>query len=326
MSASIDSLQPSPGNSGPAPGATPPINVVPDSPPGPDLDRHPLSIAWGDMPRHAFAALVDSVGSSANAVEVTLFGGQVLDGWHRYQAALSVGASISFTAYTGVDPVAFVIQANGTRRHLSATQRAAAMIRCYEWRRRGRPTKSAQWAEYQENSTVPAEQDIAYATGLSLRSVQRLKAAERAGLGGRVISGELTARKADQLANPTQANGNGRKIANKSVELRRTTTERDDLVREVIAKGQRISELKSELDIMRERNAFLIWLILTLMISTGESRQSGDSGREQHHIPTPPKQLRLFEDEAGPSPIDECALRGMERTAFGADPDDRVTE
>ena len=103
----------------------------------PDLTRHPLSAFWPDMPVDDFTALVASVAEHGIREPIVLLDGMVLDGWHRYRAATEAGQPIRSTKYTGDDPVSFVIDANGHRRHLTAEQKAACVLQVREWAPRG---------------------------------------------------------------------------------------------------------------------------------------------------------------------------------------------
>ena len=292
----------------PEPGNGSSTRDSPTSSSAPTLERHPLSAAWGDMRQNEFAELVDSIGSSGEGVDVILFDGQVLDGWHRYQAALSTNAPIAWTEYQGHDPISFVITANGTRRHLSATQRAAAMIRCYEWRTRGRPKKSAQRADNSEtDSPVATDRDIAQATGLSLRSVQRLKMAERVGFGDRVIRGELTARQAERLVNPNPDTAKTHRKDELATDLHRTKSERDQLINELIEKGERISELESETRELRDQNQHLLMIICSMPIESGIPAKKTRLTKKQEPLAESNVQMKMFEDDSEPGSVNASA-------------------
>ena len=66
----------------------------------------------------------------------------MLDGWHRYRAALSLNRvhELAFTPWeeTEGDPVAFVSARNIERRHLSASQRAQIVVEINGWLEKGR--------------------------------------------------------------------------------------------------------------------------------------------------------------------------------------------
>ena len=56
--------------------------------------------------------------------------GGIVDGWHRYQAALLAGVEPIFEEFDGDadDALRFVMRANGDRRHLNEGQKAAAAV------------------------------------------------------------------------------------------------------------------------------------------------------------------------------------------------------
>jgi len=99
--------------------------------------RHPLSAAWGDMPQAEFSAMVDDVEKRGQLEHIVLFGGLVLDGWHRYRACVECGIAPMVREFNGGDALTFVISANALRRHQTPEQRAAAVLACVELRRAG---------------------------------------------------------------------------------------------------------------------------------------------------------------------------------------------
>ena len=102
------------------------------------LERHPLSAIWGDMPNDQYQGLVDSIRESGDLMaEVRTLDGMVLDGWHRYRAALDAGVQPLIVPWSGDDPVGYVIKKNALRRHLTAGQRSICVARCYDWAEMG---------------------------------------------------------------------------------------------------------------------------------------------------------------------------------------------
>jgi ParB-like nuclease domain len=88
------------------------------------LKRHPLSADLPAMPAGEFAALVDDIKAHGQRVPVTVFEGQVLDGWHRYRACVELGLSPTLEKFTGTvkKAAAFVVSLNVRRRHLDTGQ------------------------------------------------------------------------------------------------------------------------------------------------------------------------------------------------------------
>ncbi len=102
--------------------------------------RHALSTLWGVLPDAEYDQLVASVRQQGLADPViTLFEGEVLDGWHRVNAAVEAGRAdeLVYQEFTGDDPIAYVIARNARRRHLTVAQRAGIVVACYEWRPHG---------------------------------------------------------------------------------------------------------------------------------------------------------------------------------------------
>lgn len=74
-----------------------------------ELERHPLSQVWGDIPEDEFLQLVASADTDGFAEpRITVYERQILDGWHRYPAArrLSMLGELEFEEYDGDDPAA----------------------------------------------------------------------------------------------------------------------------------------------------------------------------------------------------------------------------
>ena len=161
------------------------------------LERHPLSAAWGDMSEAEYAKMVQNVREHGVIDPVIkTMADQVLDGWYRYRAARDAGKEgLIMSEYTGPDPVDFVISRNRHRRHLTAGQIASCVVKCEEWRERGRnweplvgatqgySADSAEWVESERITPARTAQQVADDYGLSVRNVEAAKTIERAGLG-----------------------------------------------------------------------------------------------------------------------------------------------
>ena len=100
--------------------------------------------------------------------------GEILDGWHRYRAALDAGVEPDFEPfYAEVDGTAegLVVDKNLYRRHLSKGERARILVEVYEWRGHGDRSKDA---------TAPTNAELAEKGGVSERTIARAKAEKRA--------------------------------------------------------------------------------------------------------------------------------------------------
>lgn len=127
--------------------------------------------------------------------EITLFDGQVLDGWHRYQGCLIAGVKPRYSEYTGDDPGGFARSKNGTGRFDTPSMRAMAIVKINAWNERCRlADKPAPGAGLSEKPKT--EKEMASEAGVSERTIRHAKTAEKNGLGDAVLSGEISAKAA----------------------------------------------------------------------------------------------------------------------------------
>lgn len=175
------------------------------------MKQHPLSSAFPSMPDTDFSALVTDIEQFGQRESGIVLDGMVLDGWHRYRATEQLGIQFNYVEFEdehpGTDPVAFVLSRNAFRRHLSASQRAAAFVACTNWRHAGRKAQeSAPGATLGEESEKPAPgaalttAEMAKAAHVSERTIRQAKAAERVGLGAAVRDGAVSAKQAATVA------------------------------------------------------------------------------------------------------------------------------
>ena len=162
--------------------------------------QHPLSSAYPAMPAADFADLVSDIRAHGQHDVATIYEGMVLDGWHRYRACEEIGIPCRVEEFAGSDPAAFVIAKNGRRRHLTESQRAAAIVSVRQWR----PADSTGGASHRctgdtchPSATVA---QMAVEANVNERTIQRAKRAHEAGLGEAVRDGRISANKAAEIA------------------------------------------------------------------------------------------------------------------------------
>lgn len=129
--------------------------------------QHPLSAAFPAMSADDFQALKDSIETIGVQNPVTLLDGMVIDGWHRYTAAMELGMACPTVELGDVDPRDFVLAQNKARRHITVAQLAMAATAVYRWSAAGRPSG---------NSAGPAElkqPEMAKNAGVSVRSLRQ---------------------------------------------------------------------------------------------------------------------------------------------------------
>ena len=117
------------------------------------VERHRASKAWGsldDDEREALEASVAERGVLKPVMAFEVFEAeqvarlQIVDGWHRYQAALKAGRECPYNPVDeGTDTVLLAITANSARRHLTKLDIAVRTLVALEWEpddgRPGRP-------------------------------------------------------------------------------------------------------------------------------------------------------------------------------------------
>jgi N6-adenosine-specific RNA methylase IME4/ParB-like chromosome segregation protein Spo0J len=88
------------------------------------LEFHPLANIFPLLEGQDFAELVDDIREHGLHEPIVVYEDKVLDGRNRLRACTAAGIEPTFTAYTGDDPVAYVVSLNLRRRHLNESQRA----------------------------------------------------------------------------------------------------------------------------------------------------------------------------------------------------------
>ena len=161
-----------------------------------NYEQHPLSASFPKMSDDEYSELVLSIESQGLLNPIIIFGGMVIDGWHRYCACKDTGTAIKTIEYNGNDPQAFVIAQNKLRRHLSAGQIAAATISVYKWKSEGRPNNCAAVRSFpkSEFDTEKSAKEMADEAGVSQRSIVTAKkvARENPDAFEKVKSGEMS--------------------------------------------------------------------------------------------------------------------------------------
>jgi N6-adenosine-specific RNA methylase IME4 len=119
---------------------------------GDRLPFHPLADLFPMIEGEELRALKDDIAANGLIEPITLFDGLILDGRNRFLACHGIAAergwpdiatedvTVRFVAYTGPDPLAFVIAKNLKRRHLNESQRAMAAAKLATLGE-GRPSK-----------------------------------------------------------------------------------------------------------------------------------------------------------------------------------------
>lgn len=184
------------------------------------LEQHPLSAAFPSMPENEIAALAIDIEAHGQREPGVTLDGMILDGWHRYLACHRLGIQFKAKEFDGADPVAFVISQNLHRRHLTASQRAAAVVAAHKWRPHGDQSRSVP-------GTDRTTKEMAKEAEVSPSTIEHAKAAETAGLGDAVRDGQVSAKDAARMAKggtaktakPPKENGDVGKLQARIAEL-----------------------------------------------------------------------------------------------------------
>ena len=159
------------------------------------FERHALSAIFMDMPDADFENLLRSIETDGFIDNhIRIHEGKVLDGWHRYRAALELNIvrKLRFTVWDAEDegsPEAFVMARNIERRHLTPGQRAQIIVSFNErFGHGGDRTESKS-----PNGDLKTRQELAKEAGVGERTIDRAVKVEKSGQAEQVISGEKSA-------------------------------------------------------------------------------------------------------------------------------------
>lgn len=148
--------------------------------------QHPLSAAFPALSDAEYQVLKDSIADLGVQNAITIFEGQVLDGWNRYRAATELDMECPARELDSwIDPRAFVLAQNKARRHITVAQMALATTAVYEWQPVGanQHRGSALSAEFQAGSALSAEapktsRELAEIAGVGVRSIEQARMVE----------------------------------------------------------------------------------------------------------------------------------------------------
>jgi len=159
------------------------------------MNQHPLSKAFPDMVGKDFDNLRLDIKNQGQRQEIVVFDGMVLDGWHRYRACLDLGIEPKVQNLgDGADPVFFVQSVNLHRRHLTKSQRAAAVVACEEWAKPGHQAKQTPGIH------LATLEEMAQGADVHPNTIKAAKKAQDAGLSEAVRDGIVSAKEAAEIA------------------------------------------------------------------------------------------------------------------------------
>lgn len=150
-----------------------------------NLEQHAYGMLYPEMDEAQFQSFIADVTEKGfqNPI-IYLYEGKILDGWHRYQVALTIqecDASkdmlelLIFREFNRADPLAFVHSINGYRRHLTQAQLAVIALKHTKMLEHG----SNRFEKKVESPDGPSKtlDEVAKETGTSKNTVKRAKKA-----------------------------------------------------------------------------------------------------------------------------------------------------
>lgn len=136
------------------------------------LKQHALSAAFPAMSADDFQALKDSIEHIGVQNPITVFDGEVIDGWHRYRAANDLGMDCPQVVLGDVDPREFVVAQNKARRHVTQAQLAMATTAVYAWKPAHREKVGT------ECPLTKSTAELAAISGVGERTIKQAKAVQ----------------------------------------------------------------------------------------------------------------------------------------------------
>ncbi len=207
------------------------------------MKRHDLSKLFGDMSRDELAKLSNDIGQNGLNHPITLWQGQILDGWHRYQACESAGVEPLFTDYVGdeITALRFVMQENALRRHLSDAARIAISKRVLGWYKARAGVGGQMKVSVDTFTTQITSQQLATASNTGIATVKRHNTVEQHApkLLPMLESGEIGLQTAERLVQSVDIEVLANATPAQVKELAQALSERPEALIASILKGSR---------------------------------------------------------------------------------------
>lgn len=142
-----------------------------------EYEQHPYGLIYPEMDAAEFETLCLDIKENGfvNPV-VMLYEGKILDGWHRYQAALTLDRvdELTFKEFDGESPLAYIVSLNSHRRHLTPSQRAVIAVKHTEMLEVG---DVATQKDARSDDRPQSNDEVAKVAGVGEKTVRRAKQA-----------------------------------------------------------------------------------------------------------------------------------------------------
>ena len=119
-----------------------------------------LALIFPPLSTPEFQSLVDSIRERGLQKPITLYGGQIIDGRHRYEACLQAGVEPRFQELPDeANSLDHVMDENSARRHMNESQRAIAAHRLWQessggWANLGLPDGCANLRKFSQEEAA----------------------------------------------------------------------------------------------------------------------------------------------------------------------------
>lgn len=167
-----------------------------------NYERHYFSSCWPDITGEDYEHLKDSIHVSGLRDAITLYEGQILDGWNRYRACNDMATPAHFVEFEGTPEEAEqFVEDKHNRRSLTLTQRLTCIGLMRQRPSIGRPKNT-------EGPSVLTAKDMAKKAGSSVRYAEHVNEAIAKGapeLVESMKSGKVGAEKAAAISKLPQA-------------------------------------------------------------------------------------------------------------------------
>ena len=142
------------------------------------MQPHPYADLFPMMDKKTFQGLVASIRDDGLENPIVTFEGKILDGRNRDLACANAQVKPVYVPFKGKDALAFVLRANLTRRHLTASQRAMVAAKMANMKSGANKTANV---HLQQPVPLITVKEAADTLDVSTASVTRAKAVQASG-------------------------------------------------------------------------------------------------------------------------------------------------
>jgi ParB-like chromosome segregation protein Spo0J len=142
------------------------------------MTQHPLSAAFPRPSAAEAQALSDSIATIGVQQPITVYGGQVIDGWSRYCAATELGMDCPMVELDDTDPRDFA-KSQAARRNLTPSQTAMVITEIFKWKPVGANQHKTGSTQNVEPPTVAkSSSELATMAGVHVNTITQAKAVQ----------------------------------------------------------------------------------------------------------------------------------------------------